>query len=143
MQFRFARKSFAAIIVATLLYNSVLEFVDEDDEEKVVSKPKRENATAKLIKKAKEDKHGAQPGQNIGCTQDASASEDVNGVLEGDEDETVVPDTLPENALFIPFGFVRQRPATFYKGSDPEWQGFFDFAAEPRRIKAVQGRIYN
>lgn len=59
---------------------------------------------------------------------------------EGDH-EVEVPETMPEDAIFIPLGFTRQRPQTFYKGSDPEWQSFLEFRRDRDREKAVRSRF--
>ena len=64
-----------------------------------------------------------------------------NGAQEDDsakEDDFEVPDTMPEDALFIPLGRVRQRPHTHYKGSDPEWQSFVEFGNDRQRPAAVR-----
>ena len=62
-----------------------------------------------------------------------------NGAQEDDsEDDVEVPETMPEDALFIPLGRVRQRPHTHYKGSDPEWQSFVEFGNDRQRPTAVR-----
>ena len=48
---------------------------------------------------------------------------------------------MPEDAIFIPLGFVRQRPHTPYSGSDPEWQSFVEFRKDRKRALAVQGTL--
>ncbi len=60
-------------------------------------------------------------------------AEDEGGDKAEDEDDVQVPDIMPEDARFIPLGFARQRPQTFYKGSDPEWQSFIEFANDRKR----------
>lgn len=60
--------------------------------------------------------------------------------VEGEEDvEDVVPDTLPDDAWFIPLGWAHQCPQTYYKRSDPEWQSYLDFARDQRRNELVKG----
>ena len=54
---------------------------------------------------------------------------------EGDEFEG------DEDALFIPFGWPKQQPRTFYKGSDPEWQEFIKLSKDPQRHKDIQRRL--
>lgn len=39
-------------------------------------------------------------------------------------------DVQPDDAMFIPLGWARQCPMTFYKGSDPEWQSFVKLAQD-------------
>lgn len=55
-----------------------------------------------------------------------------------DEDDVQVPETMPEDAFFVPLGFVRQRPHTHYKASDPEWQSFVEFGRDRERPTAVR-----
>lgn len=58
-----------------------------------------------------------------------------------DEDRVEIPETMPEDAIFIPFGFTRQRPRSYYKGSDPEWQSFLAFSKDRDRGKAVRSEL--
>ena len=48
---------------------------------------------------------------------------------------------MPEDAIFIPLGFTRQRPQTYYKGSDPEWQSFLEFRRDRDKEKAVRSKF--
>ena len=59
---------------------------------------------------------------------------------EADDDEVQVPETMPEDAFFIPLGLVRQCPPTHYKGNDPEWQSFVEFNDLERRA-AVRSEL--
>lgn len=61
-------------------------------------------------------------------------------VNEGEEKEEdfQVPDEIPEDAIFIPLGFARQLPQTFYKGTDPEWQSFIEFSKDKKRSQLVR-----
>ena len=59
----------------------------------------------------------------------------------GNEDVVLVPEEIPDDAIFIPLGFTRQRPQTYYKGSDPEWQSFIEFRKDRRREVAVRSRF--
>ena len=61
--------------------------------------------------------------------------------VEEDEEEVLVPDTIPEDAYFIPLGFARQRPQTYYKGSDPEWQSFIEFSKDRKRSMAIRSKL--
>lgn len=54
------------------------------------------------------------------------------------EDEFGLPETIPEDATFIPLGLTRQRPQEFYKASDPEWQSFVEFRKDRDREMAVR-----
>ena len=57
---------------------------------------------------------------------------------EVEEDDVQVPETRPENSLFIPLGRVRQLPLTYYKASDPEWQSFVKSLQDHKRSAAIQ-----
>ena len=60
------------------------------------------------------------------------------GTVEEGADTAIVPDILPEDAIFIPLGWARQLPSTFYKGSDPEWQGFLEFSQDRQRSLMIR-----
>lgn len=61
-------------------------------------------------------------------------------VKEGEEKEEdfQIPDEIPEDAIFVPLGFARQLPRTFYKGTDPEWQSFIEFSKDKKRSQLVR-----
>ncbi|MCJ1478778.1 hypothetical protein MMC13_007462 [Lambiella insularis] len=80
--------------------------------------------------------HG--PMQQIESHAEGDESEGVEGER---EIEHIVPDTLPDDAWFIPLGWARQCPPTFYKGSDPEWQSFIDFAQDRKRNAFVRHEL--
>ena len=87
-----------------------------------------------------EDKDGKVADLQV-QTSGGSKLGDKTAQQEGGEEqeETVdVPEIMPEDAIFIPLGFTRQLPRTFYKGSDPEWQSFREFRKDPDREKAVR-----
>ena len=67
-----------------------------------------------------------------------SASSKDEGKSTEDEAEVIIPDELPEDALFIPLGVVRQKPQTFYKGTDPEWQSFVNFSKDRKRAQFLR-----
>lgn len=60
------------------------------------------------------------------------------GTEEKDLGVTVVPETMPEDAMFIPLGWAKTLPPTVYKGSDPEWQGFVEFAQDRERSLRIR-----
>jgi hypothetical protein len=45
--------------------------------------------------------------------------------------------------LFIPLGWPKELPQTFYKGSDPEWQSFLAFNRDPKKAAALQRPCIN
>lgn len=55
-----------------------------------------------------------------------------------EEEDGDVPADMPEDALFIPLGFARQKPQAFYKGTDPEWQSFVDFSKDRKRSQLIR-----
>ena len=56
-----------------------------------------------------------------------------------EEDEVEIPETMPEDAIFIPLGFARQQPETYYKATDPEWQSFIEYRKDREREPAIKG----
>ncbi|KAI9880140.1 MAG: UAA transporter [Pleopsidium flavum] len=56
-------------------------------------------------------------------------------------DNIIIPDVRPDDAIFIPLGWARQCPRTFYKGSDPEWQSFLAFAQDRRRSLMIRNDL--
>ena len=70
-----------------------------------------------------------------------TVGKEEEGEGEGEEEEdaeSIVPDEPPEDALFIPLGIVRQCEQTYYKGDDPEWKSFVEFAANKERNLKVR-----
>ncbi len=60
---------------------------------------------------------------------------------EDEEDEEGIPEIMPEDALFIPFGSVHKLPRTYYKGSDPEWQSFIELANDKVRSDNLRCKL--
>ena len=84
-----------------------------------------------------EEEEGADKTTAVKKTQ----SEDGEHAEEG-EDEVDIPENIPEDAIFIPLGLTRQRPETFYKGTDPEWQSFIEYRKDREREPAVKSRLH-
>ena len=80
-----------------------------------------------------EDKHAA---------EEVEKEEEGEEGEEGEEEEVEIPETMPEDAIFIPLGLTHQRPQTFYKGSDPEWQSFVKFRRNRDRETKVRSRLH-
>lgn len=87
-----------------------------------------------------EDEKDATQAANVGRKEEQATETDGEAAEDEEqaEDEVQIPDTIPEDAFFIPLGFAHQRPATFYRGSDPEWQSFLDFSHDRRRSLAIK-----
>lgn len=65
--------------------------------------------------------------------------EDEEELAEEDRgEEGPAPEAIPEDALFIPLGLVRERRRAFYKGSDPEWQSFLEFSRDKKRSTQIR-----
>lgn len=61
------------------------------------------------------------------------------GKEEGDDFE--LPDEMPEDAIFVPLWIPKENPPYYYKGSDPEWQGYQAFAKDRKKVKQVHGNL--
>ena len=49
-----------------------------------------------------------------------------------------ITDQIPEEAIFIPLGWPRECPKTYYKGTDPEWQSFLEFNQDRKRSMRIR-----
>ncbi|KAJ4372220.1 hypothetical protein N0V83_003994 [Neocucurbitaria cava] len=59
-------------------------------------------------------------------------AEDFNNEEESD-------DEYDDALIFLPTGFSRPRPRTYYKGSDPEWKEFRKLALDRPRVEKIRG----
>lgn len=59
------------------------------------------------------------------------AGQEVEEEYEDDED-------YDDAILFLPTGFSRPKPKTFYRGSDPEWQEYRKLAADRPRVEKIR-----
>ncbi|KAF2456811.1 hypothetical protein BDY21DRAFT_346158 [Lineolata rhizophorae] len=59
---------------------------------------------------------------------------------EGEEydEEAELEEEIPEESIFIPIGWAKRKPQTFYRGSDPEWQEFLRLAGDIKRQHGLQ-----
>ncbi|KAF2118124.1 hypothetical protein BDV96DRAFT_569283 [Lophiotrema nucula] len=106
---------------------------DDDDEEDAKSKKRR-------IKPAKE------AGQFWNSIKEQAEDDQEEGVeVEDDEEEEEDEDDEEEDEddalVFLPTGFSRAKPRSFYKGTDPEWQEFVRIAPDRKRIDQVRGEL--
>jgi hypothetical protein len=71
---------------------------------------------------------------------DKVTEEDRGGAVKGEdsEDEDDEEDDYDDALIFLPTGFSRPRPQTYYKGSDPEWQEFKKVATDRPRVVKIQ-----
>lgn len=101
---------------------------------------RRQEQNLEQIAHATRNKHTAESGAKAEGEAFADA-EDEDEDENGDEDEEdLVPEIMPDDALFIPLGLAHQRPQTYYKGTDPEWQSFLEFASDHYRSYQVRSR---
>ena len=105
-----------------------------DDEEKSGSLTMEENDKGELKSTIVQGEQDAALTGNGGETLSESEGEDS----ETDEDEDGIPDTLPEDAVFIPLGFARQRPREFYTSDSPEWQSFQELMSNKNRGNEIR-----
>ena len=76
---------------------------------------------------------GSHAGRSASSEQDGW---EVAGTAHDDEDEE-------DNAiLFLPTGFARPGPRTYYKGSDPEWQMFKQIASDRTRANKIRRKYH-
>lgn len=103
---------------------------------------RRQGQNSEQIAHAVKNKYMAESGAEVEEEADADAQdEDEDGDEDEDEDEEdLVPEKMPDDALFIPLGLAHQRPQTYYKGTDPEWQSFLTFASDHNRNYQVRSR---
>ncbi|KAF2831385.1 hypothetical protein CC86DRAFT_342165 [Ophiobolus disseminans] len=89
------------------------------------------------VEEVQDDKsRSTRPGKPISNEEGAedSAGEESEEEYEDDEDDD---DAL----LFLPTGFSRPKPKTFYKGSDPEWQEFRKVATDRPRVEKIRNEL--
>jgi hypothetical protein len=67
-----------------------------------------------------------------GTSQDDGWQTVGQGVEDEEEEDSAI--------LFLPTGFSRPRPRTFYRGSDPEWQAFQEVSQDRPRIEKIRGK---
>lgn len=72
--------------------------------------------------------------------QEGSKAADEGGEA---KDAITVPETMPEDAFFIPIGFTKERPKTRYKKNDPEWQSFVDISKDLKRRRRIEGTRFH
>ena len=100
-----------------------------------------------LLDEAQEEEVSPHPNavQSKTVTEELEAGEDEEVGVQADEngeDDIEIPSEPPEDSWFIPMGLARQRPQTFYKGNDPEWQSFVEFSHDKKRCHFVTSMFY-
>ena len=117
-----------SVLINVSLFAVFYYFMLKDDEEE-------ESPTTQESNKAELRPTTIQRGQDAAkaVTEGKTMSEGEVIDEKNSEDEGEIPDIIPEDAIFIPLGFARQRPQEFYKGSGPEWQSFLEFSRDRKR----------
>jgi hypothetical protein len=69
--------------------------------------------------------------------------EEANEAEDEDEDEDEDEEEYDDAILFLPTGFSRLKPKTFYKGSDPEWQEFKKISQDRPRLERIKQELLN
>ena len=57
-------------------------------------------------------------------------------------DEEEYDDEYDDALIFLPTGFSRPKPKTYYRGSDPEWQEFRKLATDRPRVDKIRGMTH-
>ena len=103
-----------------------------EDEEEPQNKPSQVKEAVRQVKKAAD-------GEKLGPEADVDLVTKGPQTEEVADDEDIVPDEQPEDAIFIPVAWPQKRPREFYKGTDPEWQSFMELARNEKRRRQLQG----
>lgn len=75
------------------------------------------------------------------ATNESKTHKEEDGQADEAEAEIGIPETMPEDAIFIPLGLARQRPETYYKATDPEWQSFIEYRKDREREPAIKSTL--
>lgn len=99
---------------------------------------RRQEQNVEQIAHAVRNKYMA--GSGTKAEEEAGADVEEEDEDEDEDEEDLIPEIMPDDALFIPLGLAHQRPQTYYKGTDPEWQSFLEFASDHNRSYQVRSR---
>ena len=116
------------LAAGSALFSKLGSLLEDEEEE---SKPTGVKEAVRQVKKATE-------GERIGPEGEVELEHNESQAEEVSDDDDIVPEEQPDDALFIPMGWPQQRPKEFYKGSDPEWQSFLEFAHNEKRGRSVR-----
>lgn len=72
--------------------------------------------------------------------EEANEEEDED---EDEDDEDEEEEDYDDGIFFLPTGFSRTKPTSFYKGSDPEWQEFKRVTQDKARIERIRQELVN
>ena len=97
------------VAVGLFLWGQLESLIEDEEEE---NKPGQVKEAVRQVKKVTE-------GEKLNAEAEVA----------DDDDEEVGPD----DAWFIPCGWPQKRPREYYKGTDPEWISFTDFARSQKQ----------
>ncbi|KAF2013552.1 hypothetical protein BU24DRAFT_240180 [Aaosphaeria arxii CBS 175.79] len=107
-----SRSRMIGTVVTTIGTYQFLRWLDDDEEEEKTD-----------TQVGRHRQGGAQVNTWQQVTADTTFEED-------EEDDDVL--------LFLPTGLSRPKPREYYKGSDPEWQGFLEVSRNPERVRQIR-----
>ena len=122
---RSSKRVFLHAAIWVFIWNFVLDspFIDTPWKKAAAEERAAEERAAKRLKESKRPEFENVEGEDS---------------KKAEEEDVDVPEEMPEDALFIPLGIARQKPQTFYKGTDPEWQSFVDFSKDRKRSQLIR-----
>ncbi|KAF2442161.1 hypothetical protein P171DRAFT_417105 [Karstenula rhodostoma CBS 690.94] len=77
------------------------------------------------------------PGEDANDKGGREITDEEEGEWEEQDDE----EEEDEGLIFLPTGFSRPRPRSYYRGSDPEWQTFVRLAQDRPRVDKIRGEL--
>jgi len=85
------------------------------------------------VEEVEDDKSRPRRSGNQISNEDGAEEAGEEGEEEYEDD-----DDYDDALLFLPTGFSRPKPKTFYKGSDPEWQEYRKVATDRPRVEKIR-----
>lgn len=119
--------------MTAILLSKLGSLLDEDEEQTKSSQVKE---ALRQVKKVREGEKLGPEGE-VGLEANEAEAEEVP-----DEEEDIVPDEQPDDAWFIPVGWPQRKPREYYRGSDPEWRSFTEFAKNEERGRLVRSMYH-
>lgn len=92
--------------------------------------------SVEIVDDEEEEEHGKQRERTGTPISNEDGEEEADEeVEEDDEDED---EEYDDALIFLPTGFSRPKPKTYYRGQDPEWQEFVKVATDRPRIDKIR-----
>jgi hypothetical protein len=118
----FHRRLVGAVAVTAAFYG-VTRYISIEVDEEEEEEDKKQRST--------------RPGTQIG-NEDGAEEADEHDVEEEDNEDDEDDEDYDDALLFLPTGFSRPKPKTFYRGSDPEWQEYRKVATDRPRVEKIR-----